>query len=51
MDLVVLTYIINIDKTFKLTQGQGHKIKGQGHIGIFVKKIVWTVTHEHYDWS
>ena len=35
---MILTYIIDIDETLKLTQGQGHKVKGQGHIGIYVKK-------------
>ena len=37
-DLDDTIYIIDIDKTLKLTQGQGHKVKGQGHIGIYVKK-------------
>ena len=36
--LMILTYVIDIDETLKLTQGQGHKVKGQGHIGIYVKK-------------
>ena len=36
--MMILTYIIDIDKTLKLTQGQGHKIKSQGHIGIIVKQ-------------
>ena len=35
---MILTYIIDIDETLKLTQGLGHKMKGQGHIGIYVKK-------------
>ena len=35
--LMILTYIIDIDETVKLTQGQGHKVKGQGHICIYVK--------------
>ena len=35
---MILTYIIDIDEMLKLTQGQGHKVKGQGHIGIYVKK-------------
>ena len=43
---MILTYIIDIDETLKLTQGQGHKVKGQGHIGIYVKKIVWVIAHE-----
>ena len=29
-------YIIDIDETVKLTQGQGHKVKGQGHTCIYV---------------
>ena len=33
-----LTYIIDVDEKLKLTQGQGRKVKGQGHIGIYVKK-------------
>ena len=48
---MILTYIIDIDETLKLTQGQGHKVKGQGHIGIYVKKIVLTITHERIDGS
>ena len=32
--LMILTYIIDIDETVKLTQGLGHKVKGQGHITI-----------------
>ena len=32
------TQMIDIDETFKLTQGQGHKIQGQGHILLYVKK-------------
>ena len=47
---MILTYIIDIDETLKLTQGQGHKVKGQGHIGIYVK-IVLALTHEHRDGS
>jgi len=34
------TYIIDIDEMLKLTQCQGHKVRGQGDIGIYVKKIV-----------
>ena len=36
---MILTYIIDIDKTVKLTQGQGHKVKGQGHICNYVKLL------------
>ena len=35
---MILTYVIDIDETLMLTQGQGHKVKGQGHVGIYVKK-------------
>ena len=35
---MTLTYIIDTNETLKLTQGQGHKVKGQGHIAIYVKK-------------
>ena len=35
---MILTSIIDIDEKLKLTQGQGHKFKGQGHIGIFAYK-------------
>jgi len=34
---MILAYIIDIDETIKLTQGKGHKVKGQGHICIYVK--------------
>ena len=27
-----LTHLIDIDATVKLTQGQGHQFKGQGHM-------------------
>ena len=47
---MILIYIININETLKLTQGQGHKVKGQGHIGVYVK-IVLTITHDSIDGS
>ena len=28
--------MIDIDETFKLTQGQGHRVKGQGQIDSYV---------------
>ena len=31
------THMNDIDETLNLTQGQGHKVKGQGHIYIYVK--------------
>ena len=36
--ILTLTHMNDIDETLKMTQGQGHKVKGQGHIGIHVKK-------------
>ena len=35
---MILTYIIDIDETLKLTQGQDRKVKGQGHIDIYANK-------------
>ena len=37
--LMILTHMDDIDEKLKLTKGQGHKVKGQGHIGIYVKKL------------
>ena len=34
--MMILTYIIDIDEMLKLTKGQGHKIKDQGHIYVFM---------------
>ena len=44
---MILTYIIDIDETLKLTEGQGHKVKGQGHVYVFMLNscfgyISWT---------
>ena len=36
---MILTLTIDIDNTVKVTQVQGQKVKGQGHIGIYVKKL------------
>ena len=47
---MILTYIIEIDEMLKLTQGQGHKVKGQGHRHL-CEKIVLTITHERIDES
>ena len=38
---MILTYMINIDEILKLTEGQGHKVKGQGHI--YIMKIFFFV--------
>ena len=35
--MMILTYIIDNDGMFMLTEGQGQKVKGQGHICIYVK--------------
>ena len=37
--LIILTHMIDIDETLKLTQGQGHKVKGQGQICDVVKHL------------
>ena len=43
---MILTLAIYIDDSVKLTQGQGHKVKGQGHICNYVKLLLsyksWT---------
>ena len=33
--------MIDINEMLKLTLGQGHKVKGQGHICDFVKNLFW----------
>ena len=35
--LMIFTYTIDINETKKLTQGQGHKVKGQGQICNYTK--------------
>ena len=37
--LMILTHMIDIDETLKLTQGKGHKVKGQGQICNNVKNL------------
>ena len=49
--MMILTYIIDIDEMLKLTKGQGHKVKGQGHIYVLCKIIVLAVNHEWIDGS
>ena len=34
---MILGHMVNFDETLKLTRGQGHKVKGQGHIYIYEK--------------
>ena len=55
--------MIDINKIFKLTLGQGHKVKGQGQICSFVKTLFWlyimnqlldidhTYTYGKYKWD
>ena len=38
--LLLLTHMINIDEKFELTKGQGHKVKVQGQICIYVKNLL-----------
>ena len=38
--------MISIDGLLKLTQGEGHKVKGQGQICTFVKKLLSTLYYE-----
>ena len=37
--LMILTYTTCIGKIFELTLGQGQKVKGQGRICTYVKKL------------
>ena len=46
---MILTYFIDIDETVKLTKGQGHKVKGQGHIYVLCEILVSTINHERMD--
>ena len=46
--MMILTYIIDIDETLKLTQGQGQRSMSYRHI---CEKIVLAITHEHMDES
>ena len=42
--MMILTPIIDNNKMLKLTEGQGHKVKGQSQIYDFVKKLFWLYT-------
>ena len=37
---MILRHMIDIDETLNLTQGQGHKVKNQGHICNYVKLLL-----------
>ena len=43
---IIFTSNIDIDEKIKLTQGQGHKVKGQGKICYYVKKLVLIICNE-----
>ena len=47
--LMILTHMIDIDETLKWTQGQGHKVKGQGQICNNVKKLVKLIRNQRID--
>ena len=49
--MMILTYVIDIDEMLRLTEGQGHKIKGQGHIYVLRKIIVLALNHQRIDGS
>ena len=34
--MMILTYVTDIDETLNLSEGQGHKVKGQGHIYVLM---------------
>ena len=36
---MIFTHMTDIDGMLKLTQVQGHKVEGQGHISIYVKIV------------
>ena len=45
---MILTRMIDINKMLKLTQGrgQGHKVKGQGQLSKYVKKLALNIYNE-----
>ena len=49
--MMILAYIIDIDKMLKLTKSQGHKVKGQGHTICLCKYLVSAINHEWMDGS
>ena len=51
--LMMHIHMISIVEMLKLTKGQGHKVKGQGQICDFVKKLVSTIYQEQMNesWS
>ena len=49
--LMILIHMTSIDKMLMLTEGQGQKVKGQGQICDFVKKLVSTIYQEQMNGS
>ena len=49
--MMILTYIIDNAEMFRLTEGQGQKVKGQGHIYVLCKIIVLAINREWIDES
>ena len=47
--MIILTYIMNIDKMTKFTEGQDHKVKGQGQICNYAKKLVKVIEKQRID--
>ena len=43
---MILTYIIDMDGMLRLTEGQGQKVKGQGHTYIYGYFFVSAINHE-----
>ena len=43
---MTLTYVIDIDEMLRLYEGQGHRVKGQGHTYVLCKNIVLAINHE-----
>ena len=48
---MILTYVNDIDEMLRLTESQGHKVKGQGHTYVLCKIIVLAINHEWIDGS
>ena len=49
--MMILTYIIDIDKRLKLTKGQGHKAKVKVTCMCLCKILVSAINHERIDGS
>ena len=48
---MILTHMMDVNKMLMLTEGQGHKVKGQGQICDFAKKLVSTIYQEQMNES